>query len=100
MDQALVQQIIVTFEEAYLEDIRNRITNPNNDIVVDVLTHLQDNCDQLITHDLLYCEDIVKKITSNTWDPISTLFSTIKELLNFSNIAETSYTRDQAINTA
>ena len=40
-DQALVQKIVATVEEAYLSDIRNHTTNSTNNIVVVVLTCLQ-----------------------------------------------------------
>ena len=42
-EQALVQQIVATVEEAYLTYIYNRKKNSINDIVAYVLIHLQDN---------------------------------------------------------
>ena len=43
VEQALVQQIFATFEEAYFTDICNRMTNYINNTVLDMLDHLQDN---------------------------------------------------------
>ena len=65
VDQALMQQIVATVEEAYLADIRNRTTNYINNTVTDVLTHLQDNYSQVVTHELLKHKDIVKKTIYN-----------------------------------
>ena len=81
-------------------DIRNRTTKSINDTVAGVLMHLQDNCGQLMPHDLLEREDIVKKTINNPRDPIAAVFSTVKELLKFDDITGTSYTQIQAVNIA
>ena len=52
-EQALVQQIIGTVEEAYLAEIHNRKTNSINNTVACVLTYLQDKKYQLILHKLM-----------------------------------------------
>ena len=49
-------------------------------------------------HKILECEDIEKKKTYHPRDPISTLFSAVKENIKFTNITRTSYTQDQAVN--
>ena len=92
MEQALVQQIVGTVEEAYLADIRNRTTNSINDTMVELLTHSQDNYGQLMPHELLEQEDIVRKMIYNSRELIATMFSSVKELLEFSDINVTSYT--------
>ena len=61
VEQALVQQIFGTVEEAYLSDIRNRTTNFINNTVVSVLKHLQEKYGQLIPHELLDWEEIVSE---------------------------------------
>ena len=61
VEQALVQQIVDTVEEAYLEDIQNRITKSTNSTVAGVLTYIQENYGQLMPHELLEREKIVKK---------------------------------------
>ena len=61
MEQSLLQNIFGTAEEAYLADIRNRSTKSINDTVAGVLTHLQENYGQLMPHELLERENIVKK---------------------------------------
>ena len=63
VEQDLVQQIVATAEEAYLADIFNCTTNPINDTVSDVITHLQEKYCQLMHHELLECKEIVKKTT-------------------------------------
>ena len=92
VEQALVQQISITVKEAYLADIRNRTTNSINNTVVGVLTHLQENYGQLMPHELLEKEDIVKKKNYNPRDPIAAVFSAVEELVYFSDITGTSYT--------
>ena len=99
VEQALIQQIVGTVEEAYLVDIRNRTTDLINDTVAGILTHLQQNYGQLILHELLEQEDIVKNTNYNPHDPITTVFSSVKELLDLSEITGTSYTQLQAVNT-
>ena len=74
-----MQQIVGTVEEAYLSDIRNRTMNSINDTMAGVLTHLQDKYSQLMPHELLEREDIVKKTIYNQRDPIATVFSTVKK---------------------
>ena len=96
--QALVQQIFATVKGDYLADICNQTTNSINDTMEEVLTHLQDNYGQLMPHELLEREDIVKKTTYNPQDPIATMFSAVKELLEFSNITGMLYTQIQAVN--
>ena len=51
-------------------------------------------------HKLLEREDIVRKTIYNSHDPIVTVFSAVKELLEFSDITGTSYTQLQAFNIA
>ena len=97
-EQALVQKIVGTAEAAYLADIRNRTTNSINNTVAGILTHLKENYDKLMLHELLEREDIVKKNLYNTCEPITSVFSAVKELLNFSVITGTSYTQLQAVN--
>ena len=77
-EQALLQQIVGTVEKVYLADIWNRNTNSINDTVAGVLTHLQDNCGQLIMHELLEREDIVKNTIYNPCNPIATVFYAVK----------------------
>ena len=98
VEQALVQQIVGTVEEAYLMDICNRTTNSINDTAMGILTHLQDNYGQLMPHELLEREEIVKKTIYNLHDPIATVFSAAEELLEFSDITGTSYTQLQVVN--
>ena len=98
MEQALVQKIVGLFEEAYLADIRNSTKNSINNTVVGVLTHLQDNYSQLIPHELLEQEDIIKKTIYNPRNPIATIFSATEELLEFAEFMGTSYTQLQAVN--
>ena len=78
VEESLVQQIVGMVKEAYLEDIRNRTTNFINETVVVILMHLQDNYSQLIPHDLLEQEDIVKKTIYNPRNTIATVFSAVK----------------------
>ena len=98
IEQALMQEIIGTVEEAYLMDICNRTTNSINDTAMGILTHLQDNYGQLMPHELLEREEIVKKTIYNLHDPIATVFSAAEELLEFSDITGTSYTQLQVVN--
>ena len=81
MEQALVQQIVDTVKEAYLLDICNRTTNTINDTVVGVLTHLQDNCGQLMLYKILEREDNIKKTIYNPRDLIVTVFYAVEEIL-------------------
>ena len=75
LEKSLVQQIVGTVEVDYLADIHNSTTNSINDTVAGVLTHLQENYSQLMLHELLECEDIVKKMVYNPCNPIATVFS-------------------------
>ena len=51
-------------------------------------------------HELLEWEDIVKETNHNPRDPIATVFSAVKEILNFADITGTSYTQLQAVEIA
>ena len=90
VEQALVQKIFSTVEEAYLVDIHNQTTNLINNIMANVLTHLKYNCEQLMTHKLLMCKEIFNKKSYHLHEPIAPIFSVIKELLEFSDITGTS----------
>ena len=79
------------FEEEYLADIRNRFKKSTNNTVVGMLTHLQDNYGQLMLHEIVEQEDIVNKTIYNPRDPITTVFSAVEEILEFSDITGTSY---------
>ena len=46
-----------------------------------VLTHLQENYGQLMPHELLEREDIVRETIYNQSNQITTVFSVVKELL-------------------
>ena len=100
VEQALVQQIVGTVEEAYLADIRNRTTNSIKYTVAGMLTHLQENYGQLMPHKLLEQEYTVKKTIYNPRNPITTVFSSVKELPEFAGITGTSYTQLQSVNIA
>ena len=71
-----------------------------NDTVAGVLTYLQDNYGQLMPHKLLEREDIVKKTIYNPHEPIATVLSAVKELLEFYDITGTSYTQLEAVKIA
>ena len=100
VEQALVQFFFGTVEELYLADIRNSTTHSINDTVAGALTHLQDKYDQLMPHKLLEREDTIKKTIYNPCDLIATVFSKVKEILEFSDITGTLYTQIQAANIA
>ena len=51
-------------------------------------------------HELMEQENIFKKTINNLGNPIATVFSAVKELLEFTDITETSYTQLQAVNIA
>ena len=53
-----------------------------------------------MTYELLEQEDIVKKTIYNPHEPIATVFSAVKEFLEFADITGTSYTQPQAVNIA
>ena len=65
VEQALVQQIVGTVEEAYLAYIRNRTTNSINDTVVGVLMHLKDN---------YYCKYVLVVLSIITCSMMSSFF--------------------------
>ena len=95
--KSLVQQIVGTVEEVYLVYIHNHTTKSINNTVVDELTCLQYSYIPLMPHKLLECKDIIKKMTYHPQDPIPTVLSTAKELIEFSDITRTSYTQLQAV---
>ena len=76
--QALLQQIVATFKEAYLADIRNCTNSFISNTMSDVLTQLQDNYGRLMPYELLKREEIVKKTTYHPREPTATLFSDVK----------------------
>ena len=90
--------IFGTVEADYLADIRNRTTNSTKDTVAGVLTHLQEKYGQVMLHNLLEQEYIVKKTIYSPCDPIAAVFYTVEELLEFAEITGTLYTQLQAIN--
>ena len=49
--------------------------------MADILTHLQDKCDQLMPQELLEHEYTVKNTIYHPHDPITSVFSVIEELL-------------------
>ena len=100
VEQALVQQIFGTFDAAYLSNIYNRPMKSIKDTVVGVLTHLQENYGQLMPHEILEQEDIAKKTIYNPHNPIATMFSAVRGILEFADIKGTSYTQLQAVNIA
>ena len=61
VEQALVQQIIGTAEEAYLADIRKRNMNYINYTVTGVLMQLQDSYGQLMPQELLEREEFCQE---------------------------------------
>ena len=100
VEQALVQQIVDTDEEAYLADICDHTKNAINNTVANMLTHLQENYEQLMPPELCERNDIFKKMIYHPRDLIATVLSSVKEILEFSDITGTSYTHLQAVNTA
>ena len=100
VEQALVQKIVDMVEESYVAYIHNGTMNSINDTVANVLTHLQDSYIQLMPHELLEREDIIKKMTHNSRDPIANKFYAVKELLDLADITRTSYTQLQEMNIA
>ena len=96
--KALIQQIVGTVEEDYMMDIRNRIINSINNTVTGALKHLQDKYGQLMPHELLEREYIVKKTIYSPRDPIATVFSAFKEFFEFNDITDKLYTKLQAVN--
>ena len=97
VEQALTQQIVCTVKKVYLADIRNRTTNSINDIMLGVLTHLQENYGQLMPQNLLERKDIVKMTNYNPHKPILTMFCAVDELLKFPDITGMAYTQLQSV---
>ena len=77
-EQALVQQIVSTADEAYLADVRNRMTYSTNNTVAGFITNLQENYSQLMPHELLEREETVKETTYHPRDFIATVFTTVE----------------------
>ena len=100
IEKSLIQQIFVKVKDNYIEDIDNRTTNSINDTVAYIFTYLQDNYRQLMKHKFLECKYTAKKKIYHPCQPIMSIFSVVKELLEFSNITDTSYNQHQAINIA
>ena len=65
-----------------------------------MLTHLQNNYGQLMPHELLEREYIVKKRIYNPRYPMATVFSAFEGILEFSYITGMSYMQDQAMDIA
>ena len=63
-----------------------------------MLTHLQNNYGQFMTHKLLERKRIVKKTTYHPQDPIASVLSADEELLKFADITGMLYTQPQAVN--
>ena len=51
-----------------------------------------------MTHKLLECKEIFKKTSYLLHEPIASVFSVVKEILEFAYITGTSYTQHQSIN--
>ena len=66
--------------------------------ISDLLTHLQENYVHIMTHKTLDREKTTKKNIYLPRDPISSIYASVKELMEFSNITGTTYTHIQAIN--
>ena len=66
--------------------------------MADVLKHLKDTNEHVISHKIIKRKDVVKKTIYHLREPIESVFSVIKELLKFSDINRTSYIQHQAIN--
>ena len=81
-----------------MAETHNTKTNSINNTVASILMHLQKNYSQLMPQELLQREVIVKKMIYNPRDPITTVLSSVEELLEFADIMGTSYTQFQAIN--
>ena len=57
-----------------------------------MLNHFQDNYGQFMPHELLKCEEIVKKTIYNPLYPIDTVFYAVEEILNLDDINGMLYT--------
>ena len=100
IDQALIQHIITTVEENYTTDTYNWTKILTNDTVAYVLTHLQDNYVQIMPQKLLDCKEMVKKTIYHLHEPIASVFSVVKELLELADIPGISYAHNHDINIA
>ena len=89
VEQVLLQQIVGTTKEAYLSDICNMTTKSIYNTVAGVLTYLQDNYGQLMLHELLEREGIIKKTIYNPCNPITTVFSKSEEIFDLPDIRGT-----------
>ena len=57
-----------------------------------MLNHFQDNYGQFMPHELLKCEEIVKKTIYNPLYLIETVFYAVEEILEFDDINGILYT--------
>ena len=96
----LRKKLFATAEEAYFAYTCNHTTNSIIDTVADMLNQLQENHGQLMSHEILKHEEIAKDTIYNTWEPITTVLSIVKEILDFDDITRTLYTHDQDVNIA
>ena len=86
LEQALVQKIVATVKEAYLEDIHNQTTNSIQDTMADELTQFQDNYGQLMPHKLLKREYIIKNMTYNHRDTVLIYISTMVIIVRYKKL--------------
>ena len=98
VEQALIQQIVVTIDLTYLEDVRDRMTNSNNLFVLALLVQLQETYGTLMPHKFQEKEDKAKRMTYNPRDPIASVFSVVDDLVELSAFEATLLSNAQQVN--
>ena len=98
VDQALIQPIIDPLEKAYIMDIRYRNKKSIKIPIYDLIANIQDTYGKLMPYNILEQEDIGKMTSYNPWHHIGSIYSTVKELLEFLELTGTPISHAQQIN--
>jgi hypothetical protein len=98
-DKALQQQLINTFDEPYIQGLRDRHTSYNNVSAMQILTHLYTTYGVITPIDI---EDNDAKMRApfNPTQPIEVLFDQIETAVKFADAGNRSYNPDQVVSRA
>ena len=98
-DKALQQQLINTFDEPYIQGLRDRHTSYNNVSAMRILTHLYTTYDVITPIDI---EDNCAKMRApfDPTQPIGLLFDQIETAVEFADAGNRPYNPDQVVSRA
>lgn len=100
VERALIQQLIEAIDENYLKAIKNRTIGQFTGTILDITRYLKTAYGRISPAQLAAHDNEITNMVYDTTTPIDIVFNSIKDLMEYGEMADNTYTPNQSIQKA